>query len=85
MCAPGKWLGVFVFEPVKIMGVYLPKTISNMTYTSIKKEINDLKHGKGCQCSKSKLSSEISKAYANYLADGKIDLARKVLALRHEL
>lgn len=56
-----------------------------MTYTSIKKEINDSKHGKGCQCSKSKLSSEISKAYANYLVDGKTDLARKVLALRHEL
>lgn len=56
-----------------------------MTYTSIKKEINDLKHGKGCACSKAKLSTEISKAYANYLVDGKTDLARKVLALRLEL
>ena len=56
-----------------------------MTYTSIKKEINDLKHGKGCACSKAKLSTEISKVYADYLVSGKIDLARKTLALRREL
>lgn len=56
-----------------------------MTYTGIKKEIDDLKRGKGCKCTKAKLSSEISKTIADYLAKGNMDMAKKTVALRTEL
>lgn len=56
-----------------------------MTYTSIKKEIDELKRGKGCKCSKNKLSTEISKAYADYLVKGNIEMAKKTIALRHKM